>query len=97
MPIYEYACHPCGTFEQWRAFSQANDPAYCPSCGRSARRVYSAPNLVKTPKAISTVRDRSERSAEAPEVVTKPKAHGPEAASTSHLRRNHGRPWQLGH
>jgi len=42
MPIYEYRCPQCGQdFELMRPFSQADEPAPCPSCGSSGEKLIS--------------------------------------------------------
>lgn len=43
MPLYEYRCAQCGSFDRWRDTSQANVPLPCPHCSAPARRVFSAP------------------------------------------------------
>jgi putative FmdB family regulatory protein len=70
MPIYEYACAACGRFELRRSVAQAGRPAACPHCGASAPRRYGPPNLIPARGALARGRERSERSAYEPEVVT---------------------------
>ena len=42
MPIYEYHCSKCGQdFELMRPFSQADEPAPCPSCGSAGEKLIS--------------------------------------------------------
>jgi putative FmdB family regulatory protein len=42
MPIYEYVCPSCDLkFEILRPISQATEPASCPRCQKSAKRVLS--------------------------------------------------------
>lgn len=42
MPLYEYQCPKCGNvFELIRLFAQAEAPAPCPTCGGSAKRLFS--------------------------------------------------------
>ncbi len=43
MPLYEYRCEACGSFDQRRDSADATSPLDCPSCARPARRVYTAP------------------------------------------------------
>ena len=44
MPLYEYACGSCGTFEVIRRFS---DPALtrCPKCAAKVQKLLSAPAI----------------------------------------------------
>lgn len=43
MPIYPFQCQACGIkFEVTRKASTASDPAPCPACGGSTRRIFTA-------------------------------------------------------
>ena len=43
MPIYEYRCAKCfEDFETRRAFSEFDQPAFCPSCGGEGQRQLSS-------------------------------------------------------
>jgi putative FmdB family regulatory protein len=46
MPLYEFRCHDCGIFDEWRMMAESNAPAYCPSCQKQAKRVFSAPAVL---------------------------------------------------
>ena len=46
MPIYEYECKACGTFEVWRSLSEP-EALKCP-CGKPAKRLFSVPALIVT-------------------------------------------------
>lgn len=39
MPVYDYECARCGTFEAVRRIAERDDPASCPDCGEIAGRV----------------------------------------------------------
>lgn len=40
MPVYEYYCAACkAEFEQMRPISQAGEPAECPTCGATAKKL----------------------------------------------------------
>jgi putative FmdB family regulatory protein len=95
VPVYEFLCDDCGSFEQRRSFAAAGEPMACPSCGHEARRVYSMPNTRRMPAALSGAMDRSEKSAHEPKVIERP-ARG-QRSSGKALRHSHGRPWTLGH
>jgi putative FmdB family regulatory protein len=41
VPLYEFHCQSCGLFDLRRQMQDASDVATCPSCTRTARRVYS--------------------------------------------------------
>ncbi len=44
MALYEYRCLKCRTlFTERRPCEQRDDPASCPACGASGRRVLSVP------------------------------------------------------
>jgi putative FmdB family regulatory protein len=40
MPVYEYRCDQCGSFDQRREAVDASRPLPCPTCAAAARRVY---------------------------------------------------------
>jgi putative FmdB family regulatory protein len=97
MPRYEFYCVYCGSFECWRTLSEATAPMSCPQCQRPARRVYTAPGLVKTPPAIAKARYRAEKSAFEPEVIRKERPVPQEEPPSHVISRAHGRPWMIGH
>ncbi len=86
MPLYEFRCNECGTFDLWRSLAESNAPAACPTCDEPAKRIFSAPALLsgslrvkrENPEPTLVKRDRE------PE---KPKAKSHEG----------GRPWMIGH
>jgi len=91
MPVYEFLCATCGSFEQRRSLQEAGEPMACPVCQMMATRIYSTAGLILT---SGTVRRRMEQSAE-PRVVKRP---APAASSPAPLQQpGRGRPWQLGH
>lgn len=61
----------------------------CPTCNVLAKRVISAPSVIRTPYALSS---RIERSAE-PQVVKRAQ----EPATHKHHHHHQGRPWMIGH
>jgi len=94
VPAYDYECPSCGRFEVVRPISEVADRACCPQCGATSRRLYTAPNVSRTPRNIAAARERSERSAESPQVVGKD--YFGKERHTPH-RPHVGRPWQIGH
>ncbi len=40
MPVYEFRCDQCGSFDQRREVVDASRPLPCPTCAAAARRVY---------------------------------------------------------
>jgi len=95
VPVYEFSCEACGPFETLRPSEEAGEPMRCPTCGSSARRVYSAPGLTRTPAAVAAAHFRNERSVHEPEVVRRSAPEEPSPAPKP--RHGHGRPWQIGH
>lgn len=94
MPAYDFVCDECGPFEERRSFAEAGEPMTCPSCGREARRVYSAPHTRRMPAALSGAMDRAEKSTHEPEVVRRT----PEGTGLGRAHQHgHGRPWTVGH
>lgn len=41
MPIYEYSCPKCGSFEEWLRSDDESSAHPCPTCGASAPRIMS--------------------------------------------------------
>ena len=72
MPIYEFLCRDCGSFEQWRSFAEVSVPMTCPSCNGEARRIYSMPATKNLSAAFSNAMNRVEKSAHEPEIVRRP-------------------------
>ncbi|WP_193517323.1 FmdB family zinc ribbon protein [Nocardiopsis kunsanensis] len=70
MAIYQFMCEEHGGLELEAAMGTAPPTLSCPDCGRQARRVFSAPTLGRTPRAVATAFERAERSADEPNVVT---------------------------
>src|SRR5512147_1430709 len=97
MPMYEFRCEQCGSFECWRSLANAATPMHCPVCQREVRRVYTAPSLVRTPPALARARDRAEKSACEPDVVRREPEQPREMPTPSVVHRSHGRPWMLEH
>ena len=48
MPVYEYICDECGSFNENRPITEYSEPYPCPSCGRLAKR-----NSICTPLILS--------------------------------------------
>lgn len=69
MPRYEYQCAKDGSFEVFRPLGQAERCEPCPACGEPGARLFAAPMLSRTPRAVGQAIDRAERSRESPEVV----------------------------
>lgn len=68
MPIYDYACEAHGEFELSRPMSRCSEPAECPVCGTTARRVITAPHLASLSPQKRSAMERNERSRHAPHV-----------------------------
>lgn len=99
MPLYEFACTVHGAFDVRRPFSQAAAPAHCPLCGQPARRVYTSPNVPRTPAWIAEGLTREERSRHEPRVATREELGyappDPERKPEYHVAK--GRPWMISH
>jgi putative FmdB family regulatory protein len=70
MPLYAFTCAACGPFEAFRPAAEAAAAFMCPVCGGAARRRYTPPGLALLPAGLRRARDREEKSAHEPEVVT---------------------------
>jgi|KBSSwiStaDraftv2_1062776.scaffolds.fasta_scaffold1791904_2 putative FmdB family regulatory protein len=69
MPIYEYACVTCGSFEVFWPMAAAGAPADCPGCGAPVRRLFSSPALRSLSPGLRRALDTQARSADLPDVV----------------------------
>lgn len=45
MPVYDYQCADCGSFQEFRSMEERNAIACCPICEQQASRLILAPNL----------------------------------------------------
>ncbi|MFC0506938.1 FmdB family zinc ribbon protein [Micromonospora costi] len=84
MATYEYRCPRDGAFEVRLPLGEAGAATRCPDCHGTADRVWSAPSLARTPRALGAALDRAARSAETPEVVSRVPGRRPAAAAPAH-------------
>lgn len=86
MPIYEFRCTQCGDFEATHPMSTVPKNQPCPLCGGDARKLFSAANLstLNSPRAGAIA--RAARSAEAPNVVSRPIGRGAPTPTTKDPR-----------
>ncbi|MDQ2963647.1 MAG: zinc ribbon domain-containing protein [Pseudomonadota bacterium] len=103
MPIYDYYCAACGSFEQRRPMKESGEPAACPVCHALSARVLTAPSLNLMKGSDRKAEERNEKSAHAPDVVHR---LGPEASDRRHPAHHRSRdykphkptrPWMVGH
>lgn len=99
MPLYAYWCEIDGLLEIRRPLADAGAPLTCPYCGKLARRLFTPPNVPRTPKWIVEGLQREERSRHEPRVVSREELglSSPEPESRTLWYRSHGRPWMIGH
>ena len=107
MPVYEYECPRCGTFQDFRLLEARDAPTACPDCGRSAARIVSAPNLALMDGGRRKAHSINERNQHEPRVGSKHACSagcgcGRPAGRTAERPLNRGRkapkrPWMLGH
>ena len=100
MPIYEYECEQDGAFELERPMSESSEPATCPACAASSRRILSLPRLASLPRASLIAHATNERSRHEPKILQRSDsseavARAPTARPV--LRGGGGYPWALGH
>jgi putative FmdB family regulatory protein len=70
MPTYGYACGTCGAFDVMRPMAADEEPALCPRCGATGRRVFGGPGLRSMQPGLRRALDAQHRSTDAPEVST---------------------------
>ena len=95
MPLYEFECETCGSFDVWLLMNELSSPVHCPTCQAPARRVFTPPNLVRTPPAVRKARALEEKSAHEPDVVVRPRPEQDGAAKRKPIVSRH--PWAVGH
>ncbi|MEM6589546.1 MAG: FmdB family zinc ribbon protein [Pseudomonadota bacterium] len=106
MPVYQYTCATCGSFEETAPISRFAEPCECPACGALSER-----NLLSVPQ-LSTLNSQ----ARAGHMINERASDNPKRASQTGMRptgpkiksraRNHAdgsksmpgaRPWMLSH
>lgn len=68
MPVYEYLCPQCGSFDMNRPMSDYQKPADCPSCGASAPKIVAAVPLNIMSGTTRKAHQLNEKSAHEPRV-----------------------------
>ena len=106
MPIYDYHCQTCGSFELMRRMSQSDAPAVCPHCGGAAGRILlTAPGIADMPAARRHAMATNERARHEPGTSATHqhhagcgcgKAHKP-ADSSAPRSFADKRPWMISH
>ncbi|MBA9005844.1 FmdB family zinc ribbon protein [Thermomonospora cellulosilytica] len=88
MAIYQYRCPKCGPFEVIRPLGEAGRSQRCGGCGGTARRVFTAPMLVRTPRPLARALAAQEASAYEPAVVDRvPPGRRPASSADPPARR----------
>jgi putative FmdB family regulatory protein len=96
VPQYAFSCAACGPLDVWRPVAEAGNELRCPTCDAPAQRLFTAPGLARMPAAIRGAREREERSAQAPEVVSTKTGRPMPGHGHSHGN-GHGAPWAHRH
>lgn len=81
MPVYEYHCMRCGTFECLQSLREQRDAEACPACGGNAPRRMSAPYIARVSGPVRALLDQSERSRHEPSVVRRDDGRGADRAA----------------
>ncbi len=77
MVTYQYACDRDGLVDVRMPMGAAERSGRCPRCGGNARRVFAPPMTSRVdPRRVAAI-DRTERSADTPDVVSGLPARGP--------------------
>jgi hypothetical protein len=67
---YQYRCVQDGDFDMRLPIGTATPKSLCPVCDSEAARVFRAPMLSLAPRALMNVIDRTEKTRDAPDVVS---------------------------
>lgn len=86
MPLYDFKCQTCGTFEKWVALANFERTVFCPDCSEVAARMFSPPMLLS-----GSLRLKEE--SKEPKVVEK----GNSIPARPRNQVAKGRPWMIGH
>lgn len=99
MPSYEYECHTCGVFTEFRAMDERDRPGTCHICDGVAPRIISAPNLARMQPLQRMAAVRNERSQHEPRIGMKTSccstgkcSHKRGAAKTRERKTRDGKP-----
>jgi putative FmdB family regulatory protein len=93
MPVYLFSCERCGPFDVWRSASEASHGSQCPICRRPGRRIFTPPGIARTPAPVRKAREREEKSAHEPDVLSQPRGR----PLPWHEHKGPQPPWVLGH
>ncbi|HEX8341260.1 MAG TPA: zinc ribbon domain-containing protein [Tepidisphaeraceae bacterium] len=66
MPLYEFQCSECGSFDVFRPISRAAEPVACPTCDAEATRVWCAPAVASLSPLQRSAAERNEKSRHEP-------------------------------
>ena len=89
MPLYDYDCDRCGSFEVWHKMAETSVPRACPDCSAIATRIFTAPNISLGSGSLLAKVGSSD-----PRLV---KRQSEPAKPTNQSAKPGGRPWMLGH
>jgi len=104
MPVYQYTCATCGSFEETAPISRFADPCECPSCGAlSPRNLLSVPQLSTLNSQARTGHMINERASDSPKRASQTgmRPTGPKIKSRSRTHADGSkstagaRPWML--
>ena len=99
MPLYEYDCKQCGSFERFISIQHYKNITECPTCDNDSYRKYNPPNIYNTNPTYRKARGINEKNQESPRVETIYQKHD-HNHSHSHSHAHHHvshTPWMVGH
>jgi putative FmdB family regulatory protein len=89
MPLYEFRCHDCGIFDEWRTMNESTKPAHCPQCQAAAKRIFSNVGI-----QLNGALRLSKTANPEPQLVTKSDR---DLDRTPRAKSHGGRPWMINH
>ena len=99
MPLYQYTCDDCGSFETWTGMRSARASCACPTCGAASERELAVPSLNTMNGSLRKALSRSEKSSAEPRVVSR--SHlancGCRLCSVRSGHQASSRRWMIGH
>ncbi|MFF2556450.1 FmdB family zinc ribbon protein [Nocardia sp. NPDC058058] len=92
MPLYEFRCRDCGSFDRSFSMAAVPDAADCPECAGSSRRQVGGGAFVRPGSAAARLIDATTRTASEPAVVGAPAGRSRAPVTRNPLHRKLPRP-----
>ncbi|WP_067813319.1 FmdB family zinc ribbon protein [Nocardia inohanensis] len=92
MPLYEFRCRDCGSFDRSFSMAAVPDLTECPGCAAASRRQVGGGAFVRPGSAAARLIEATRRTASEPAVVGAPKGRVSAPVTRNPLHRKLPRP-----